>query len=96
MSTMKKLMNVMMLSCKKASGLIEKKLHFPLSPVEMVQLMVHTSMCDACRNYQKQSTELDALLDKHIHHDPKMDDSHDDVLSDDIKSRIVRELEKNK
>ena len=95
MSTMKKLMNVMMLSCKKASGLIEKKLHFPLSPVEKVQLIVHTSMCDACKNYQKQSAELDTLLDKHIHHDPKTPDSHDNELSDDIKKRIVRELEKN-
>jgi len=93
---MKKLMNVMMLSCEKASGLIEKKLHFPLSPVEKVQLMVHTSMCDACRSYQKQSTELDTLLDKHFHHDSKIPKSKDAELSDDIKKRIVRELEKNK
>ena len=85
-----------MLSCKKASGLIEKKLHFPLSPIEKIQLFFHTSMCDTCKSYQKQSKDLDILLDKHIHHNPKISDTLDDILSDDIKKRIVREFEKNK
>lgn len=85
-----------MLSCKKASGLIEKKLHFPLSPIEKMQLFFHTSMCDTCKSYQKQSKDLDILLDKHIHHVPNISDTLDNTLSDDIKKRIVGELEKNK
>ncbi|MCK5101640.1 MAG: hypothetical protein KAI99_13115 [Cyclobacteriaceae bacterium] len=93
---MKKLMNILMLSCKKASGLIEKKLHFPLSPIEKMQLFFHTSMCDTCKSYQKQSKDLDILLDKHIHHVPNISDTLDNTLSDDIKKRIVGELEKNK
>ena len=93
---MKKLMNILMLSCKKASGLIEKKLHFPLSPIEKMQLFFHTSMCDTCKSYQKQSKDLDILLDKHLHHVPNISDTLDNTLSDDIKKRIVGELEKNK
>lgn len=93
---MKKLMNILMLSCEKASGLIEKKLHFPLSSIEKMQLYFHTSMCDTCKSYQKHSKDLDTLLEKHIHHNPKISGNFDDVLSEDIKKSIVRELEKNK
>lgn len=63
---MKKLMNYLMLSCKKATGLIEKKSVFGLSWKENIQLKVHTKMCDACSTYQKQSKEIDTLLEKHI------------------------------
>jgi hypothetical protein len=93
---MKKLMNVLMLSCKKASGLIEKKLHFPLNPVEKTQLFLHTSMCDACKSYQKQSKELDGLLDKHFHTNPDQPDTTSHTLSSEIKAKIISDLEKNK
>ena len=93
---MKKLMNILMLSCKSASGLIEKKLHFKLSPIERFQLMVHTSMCDACKSYQKQSTDLDTMLNKHFHIPLKKPDVSSNKLSADIKDKIIRDLEKNK
>lgn len=93
---MKKLMNLLMLSCKKASELIEKKLHFPLSSVEKVQLIIHTSMCDACRSYQSQSKELDTFLDNHINHTPNIPDTQYDEITDDIKKRILGKIEKNK
>ena len=93
---MKRIMNFLMLSCKKSSGLIEKKLHFQLNPIEKIQLLVHTSMCDACKSYQNQSKEFDTLLDKHIHHNPELTDDHDDPLPDDIKKRILQELGENK
>ena len=35
---MKKLMNFLMLSCQKASALIEKRLQFPLNAIEKFQL----------------------------------------------------------
>ena len=71
MSPMKKLMNILMLSCKKASGLIEKKLHFSLSPMQKIQLIMHTSMCDTCKKFQKQTLELDSILKEHIQSDSK-------------------------
>lgn len=66
---MKKLMNYLMLSCKRATELIEKKSILGLSWRENVQLKVHTKMCDACSHYQKQSKEIDNLLEKHLHND---------------------------
>jgi anti-sigma factor ChrR (cupin superfamily) len=57
-------MNMMMLSCKKATELIEKKLSRQLSAGERVQLSVHTSMCKACSNYEKQQTVIDEQLKK--------------------------------
>ena len=82
-----------MLSCKKASGLIEKKVNFRLNPVEKVQLFFHASMCDACKSYEKQSKDLDSILDKHIHSSqleiPKT------TLSADIKDKIISDLKNN-
>jgi hypothetical protein len=61
---MKKLMNIFFLSCLKATGLIEKKLHFRLSLSEKIQLKMHKMMCDACTLYEKQSITLDKALNK--------------------------------
>lgn len=61
-----KLMNILMLSCKKASELIDMKSVTKLSMKEKVMLRMHTSMCDGCTAYLKQSKILDNLLHKHI------------------------------
>ena len=63
---MGKLMNTLMLSCKKASELIDKQSVVKLSVKEKVMLHMHTSMCDGCKAYQKQSKLLDKLLQNHI------------------------------
>ena len=83
-----------MLSCKSASGLIEKKLHFKLSSIERFQLFMHTSMCDECKSYQQQSNDLDIMLDKHFHIPLKKSNASDKKLSADIKDKIIRDLEK--
>jgi len=59
---MNKLKNILMLSCKKASELIERKLQAPLSKSEQVQLSMHTKMCKACSEYQEQQTIMDQML----------------------------------
>lgn len=64
---MKKLMHYLMLSCKKATELIEKKTVVRLSFKEKVQLRMHKSMCDACTAYEKQSRKINELLHKHFH-----------------------------
>lgn len=63
---MSKLMNTLMLSCKKASELIDKRTVIKLSIKEKVMLHMHTSMCDGCTAYQKQSKLLDVFLQNHI------------------------------
>lgn len=57
-------MNVMMLSCVKATKLLEMKEHVPLSFLKTMQLHMHTAMCSGCRNYGKQSRLINGLLQK--------------------------------
>jgi len=90
---MKKSKNIMVLSCEKASELIEKNVHFGLKPIEKVQLFVHNSMCDACRMWKKQSKDLDGALNKYIHLHPNERDLPTDSLTDEAKEKIVKKLE---
>lgn len=63
---MKRLMKKLMLSCKKATELIEKKLSNHLNPLESVQLFFHLHLlvCTACRRYEEQSRLIESLLAK--------------------------------
>ena len=55
-----------MLSCKKATELIEKRLVTRLSSVEKIQLKMHTMMCKRCTSYEEQSDIIEKSL-KEIH-----------------------------
>lgn len=87
---MKKLMNIFILSCKKASELIDKKSVVKLSVKENVMLHMHTSMCAACTAYQKQSGILDDLLHRYIH---ETDETKAPLITNnDLKQRIISRL----
>ena len=87
---MKKLMNYLMLSCRKATELIEKRTLVRLSFKEKVQLRMHKSMCDACIAYEKQSRKIDELLHKHIH-DVNIDSAA--ILSNEtLKEKIINNI----
>lgn len=58
------LMNAMMLSCVKATELIEQKELTPFSLMQKVQLRMHVAMCSGCRNYMKQTALINKLLNK--------------------------------
>lgn len=62
---MRRLMNAVMLHCRKATFLIEKSNEAPLGLVEKVQLNLHLSMCHGCRNYRKQNRFLERLLNRY-------------------------------
>ena len=64
---MRRLMNAVMLHCRKATFLIEKSNDAPLGIVEKAQLNMHLSMCSSCRNYLKQNRFLERLLKRHAH-----------------------------
>lgn len=61
--------NFLFYSCKKATELIEKGKIVSLNPLEKSRLVIHVSMCDACRSYQESSDFLDRQLAEHFHHD---------------------------
>lgn len=79
-------MNILFLSCLKATELIEKKLYFKLSLKEKVQLNAHKMMCDACTNYEKQSI----FLDKGISHLNQSKIKKEDL--EEIKKSIQQKL----
>jgi len=83
---MKKLMHLLFLSCLKATGLIEKKMLFRLSPSETLQLKIHTMMCSACTHYEKQSALLNHLISKMTQTGPA--DSYLTGLKEEIKQKL--------
>ncbi|MBK7570787.1 MAG: hypothetical protein IPI10_03875 [Bacteroidetes bacterium] len=83
-------MNILMLSCKKASELIDKKSVVKLSLKENVMLKMHTSMCDGCKAYQKQSKILDVLLKHHLQ---KADETQiPQIINNRLKEQIISKL----
>lgn len=87
---MKELMNYLMLSCQKATELIEKKSFIGLDWKENMQLKAHTALCNACSNYQKQSKVIDGILEQHLH-----DEEAIPLLENkQLKKNIVQLLEK--
>lgn len=61
---MKKLMNLFMLSCKKASGLIVKRESFNLTLLEKIRLYLHLLMCDACTAFSGQSKMIHQVMEQ--------------------------------
>ena len=55
-----------MLSCVKATQLMEMKEVAPLGFIKTMQLHMHTAMCSGCRNYMKQSHLINQLLHKNL------------------------------
>ncbi|HFA51471.1 MAG TPA: hypothetical protein ENJ95_20855 [Bacteroidetes bacterium] len=56
------MMNKLMLSCKAATELMEKKYRGELTFKEKMQLSFHTAMCGACRRYEEQSRFIERLF----------------------------------
>ncbi len=82
-----------MLSCKKATELIEKKLLVKISFKEKIQLQLHNSMCSACSAYEKQSKRIDELFHKHIINDGT--EISGSFQNEDLKERIINAVGKN-
>lgn len=56
------LMTFLMLSCRKATALTERKHAEPLSTSDRMRLWMHLGACAACTAYAKQSAVIDRLL----------------------------------
>lgn len=81
-------MRFMMISCKKATELVDKRQAVGLSLVERIKLGMHTAMCDACRLYEKQSTRIETLLRKELGNKPESASITDEQV-DTLKERIL-------
>ena len=80
------IMNVMMLSCVKATELMEMKEHVPLGLLKTMQLHMHAAMCSGCRNYAKQSRLINQLLQKKFDTLPVIKNT------DDLEAAIISKL----
>lgn len=87
---MKKLLHWFLLSCKKATELIDKKSFVPLSIKEKLQLRLHKTICDACTAYEKQSLHIDGLMHKHVHHASK--ENATILTNESLKEKIISNL----
>ena len=87
-------MNTLMLSCTKATGLIEKKSIDGLSSTENLMLSMHTTMCNACKQYQKQSNLLNKAISNQL---SSLSDNYSEkklALQSDTRHRIQEEIER--
>lgn len=90
---MNNLMNALMLSCTKATRLVEKQSMDGLSANENFRLAMHTAMCSACRRYQKQSLFLNKALSIHMNAPPEVFSKKNIRLGFQTRQRIQREIE---
>lgn len=89
-------MHLVILSCKKATLLIEKRHTKPLSLIESIQLGMHLQICEKCSRYQKQSLIIETLLKQKSR---SLENPSEIKLSDkskDLIQKIIEEKLKNK
>ncbi len=85
---MRRLMNAIMLSCRKATELVEKRMLCRLDKMEGIQLKMHLSMCRDCSNYAKQTGLIDRLLNRMP---TSLPSSTETIL---LEERIMKKIEK--
>lgn len=85
-------MHLAILSCKKATFLIEKSQVRRLSLLQRLQLKVHLKICDGCFNYQKQSLFIEGLLKSEP---ADFSNAAQFKLSEKTKSLIQKTIENN-
>jgi len=90
---MKKVMQLMMLSCARATFYIEKEQLTSLSFIERIKLRWHLKMCDKCRLYSKQSPILSRALK--AHKDFSKINLEGLALSESAKARIISKINQN-
>ncbi|HMQ77356.1 MAG TPA: hypothetical protein PKE21_14495 [Flavobacteriales bacterium] len=80
-------MNTLMLSCRKATHLMERRTMEELGTLGRMQLWVHLRVCDGCRAFQKQNAQMDVLMKNR----EPVDASVDTTV---LEKRILTALEK--
>jgi hypothetical protein len=53
-----------LMSCRRATKLLEKKELVPLRPVENMELRIHLFVCKYCSEYQKQNKVINDLMEE--------------------------------
>lgn len=90
----KRVVHLFVLSCQKATFLIEKQLHTSLSPMERLQLRTHLSLCKYCTAYKYKAVFLDKLLsDQRTVEENRHLFSEQEIVA--LKEKFKSEIEQN-
>lgn len=85
-----KTMSKIMMSCKKATELVERKHENKLSLKDGFQLKLHLLMCKTCNAYAKQSKILNKLLHKFFMNKDELEQGL--IKNEKLKAKIISEL----
>jgi len=61
-----KILNVLFISCRRASQLVHQKHNTGLSKKDRIRLTVHTKMCAACKSFEKQTEQIEEAIKKSL------------------------------
>lgn len=78
------------ISCKQASQLIQQKELGQLTFYAALKLKIHLAYCSLCRLYEKQSAQINQLLERHFKSPPTAD-NHD--FKNHLKAEIRKKSE---
>ncbi|WP_430968102.1 hypothetical protein [Spongiimicrobium sp. 2-473A-2-J] len=90
----KTLMNIMFLSCKQVTELVEKKQLVGLSTIESMRFRLHVVMCAACKSYERQSLLIEQALKRMIQ--VSRSDKDAAQLHPDTKLKILEKIKTSK
>lgn len=80
----------MLVSCKKATEMMEKQELIGLSVIESFNLVIHTSMCTACKTYRKQLTIMNKLISNYIKSEIGEEILHQE--NPEFKTRLIQSI----
>lgn len=86
---MKKLISKLLLTCKKATELIEMEQEGLLSTTQKLQLKVHLKLCLLCKVYQTQSKNIQKLLQESFLK------KHSPISNPELKEKISTKINNN-
>lgn len=87
---MKKIVHIIIYSCRKATELIDKRSVMGLSWIEGIRLFLHKRLCDACTTYEKHSRLIDRFLHHHLH--DHQEEKAPKLQNNELKERIIERL----
>lgn len=88
----KSIIHFFVLSCEKATLLMEKEIQGSLNLLERIQLKIHLSICKDCTCYREKSHFLDSCIDKSTM-DFEADFSHEEIK--DFKMKLMNVYQKS-
>ncbi len=88
----------LMISCNKATELVEKRTAVGINPIELLQLRFHNLICKGCKIYENQSKLIDEFikqkldLNTNIKELPNTNDLISTITNEKLKEKILNNL----